>query len=196
MIWGGGPLDISYVQSGCPVDFERDDVDLSIEAFPSPMPGTTSHKLIEFDLIPICSPYKVNGKPPPRNLADIVDYTLLCPGRTALPNPEHNLWQFWLSSAGIHEAYRLNCSYFSTFDLIFRAAVEGLGVGMGVKCFLEEELSKSALMVPFAFSAKVAMPYYLIVPDAKKDWPKVLAFREWITAKAQDEAIPLNVPMP
>lgn len=90
---GGGPLDISYVQSGCPVDFERDDVDLSIEAFPSPMPGTTSHKLIEFDLIPICSPYKVNGKPPPRNLADIVDYTLLCPGRTALPNPEHNLWQ-------------------------------------------------------------------------------------------------------
>lgn len=190
----GLSLDLSYVQSGNPVDFERDDADLSIEAFPSPMPGTTSYKLVECDVLPICSPHQVNGRPPPQQLSDLANYTLLCPGRSSQPNLEHNLWQFWLNGAGLHEAYRMNCSYFATFDLIIRAAVEGLGVGMGVRHFVEKELSAGTLVVPFDFATKFSIPYYLVVPDTKKDWPKVQTFRDWIIAKFDGETSRLAAP--
>lgn len=181
----GMPLDIGFDDTDYPMDLDHHEVDFSIKAGPSSRPGTVSYKLMDLDFIPICNPRNVNGKPPPKQVSDLLGYTLLYPGRSLDLKNEQSPWDIWLQGAGLDVYNTADRSYFATSDLIYRAAAKGFGIGMGAKCFLTDELGSGELITPFDISVRATVPYYLVIPEVKLEEPRVVAFRDWMMAKAQ-----------
>lgn len=51
------------------------------------------------------------------------------------------------------------------------------------------DMAAGRLVRPFALTMPFRFAYYVVCPEAVADWPKIVAFREWILEEAaQDEA--------
>ena len=75
-----------------------------------------------------------------------------------------------------------------TFDLIFmmvQAAIDGIGVAMGRTSYVEDDIAKGRLVVPFKITLPADAGFYLVSPEGGADSPKLAAFRQWLIASAQ-----------
>ena len=57
-----------------------------------------------------------------------------------------------------------------TFDLIFmtvQAAIDGIGVAMGRTSYVEADIAKGRLVVPFKIALPADAGFYLVSPEAK-----------------------------
>jgi LysR family glycine cleavage system transcriptional activator len=77
-----------------------------------------------------------------------------------------------------------------TFDLILmtvQAALDGLGVAMGRTSYVEADIAKGRLVVPFKIALPADAGFYLVSPEARADSPKLAAFRQWLKASLQNK---------
>lgn len=170
-------LEIQLETSFDPVNFSKDKVDISIETAASKCTDTNSVKLADVELIPVCHPRMVNGRPPPSDISELGSYTLL-------QVKEHTrFWSFWAETAGCGDISTLPSSCFPTLAFVYQAAREGFGIGMGIKCLLEEDLANQALIAPFANTVRYPAGFFLITPNTKLR-PHVARFRDWVLEEA------------
>ncbi|MDP1866367.1 MAG: LysR substrate-binding domain-containing protein, partial [Bradyrhizobium sp.] len=77
-----------------------------------------------------------------------------------------------------------------TFDLVFmtvQAAIDGMGVAMGRTSYVEDDIAKGRLVVPFNIALPADAGFYLVSPEARADAPKLSAFRHWLIASVQNK---------
>ena len=77
-----------------------------------------------------------------------------------------------------------------TFDLVFmtvQAAIDGIGIAMGRTSYVEADIAKGRLVVPFKITLPADAGFYLVSPEAKTDSPKLAAFRQWLKASMQNK---------
>ena len=77
-------------------------------------------------------------------------------------------WRLWLTAAGLPTD--LSKQPGVTFDLIFmtvQAAIDGLGVAMGRTSYVEADIAKGRLVVPFEITLPADAGFYLVSPEAK-----------------------------
>ena len=75
-----------------------------------------------------------------------------------------------------------------TFDLILmtvQAAIDGLGVAMGRTSYVEADIAKGRLVVPFKIALPADAGFYLVSPAGTTDPPKLSAFRQWLLNSVQ-----------
>ena len=75
-----------------------------------------------------------------------------------------------------------------SFDLILmtvQAAIDGLGVAMGRTTYVEGDIAKGRLVVPFKMALPADAGFYLVSPQARAESPKLSAFRQWLLASVQ-----------
>jgi LysR family glycine cleavage system transcriptional activator len=75
-----------------------------------------------------------------------------------------------------------------TFDLSFmtvQAAIDGIGVAIGRTSYVEADIAKGRLVVPFKITLPADAGFYLVSPEARADSPKLEAFRRWLIASVQ-----------
>jgi LysR family transcriptional regulator, glycine cleavage system transcriptional activator len=176
-------LDVRITTSPSLVDFKGGDVDAAIRYGRGHWPGTRSEWLTADELFPVCSPALLEGDKPLRCPEDLAHHTLLHSS-----GGYDDDWRLWLTAAGLPS--NISKQPGLTFDQIFltlQAAIEGSGVAMGRTSYVEADIAKGRLVVPF----KVALPadagFYLVSPEAKADPPKLAAFRQWLKASAQNK---------
>jgi LysR family glycine cleavage system transcriptional activator len=78
-----------------------------------------------------------------------------------------------------------------TFDLMFmtiQAAIDGIGVAMGRTSYVQDDISKGRLQVPFKIALPTDAGFYLVSPQGRADSPKLLAFRQWLLESAQSKS--------
>src|SRR6185437_5327088 len=97
-------------------------------------------------------------------------------------------WRLWLTAAGlptnISKQPRLTC------DLLLvtvQAAIDGIGVAMGRTSYVEADIAKGRLVVPFKITLPADAGFYLVSPQGRADSPKLAAFRQWLHASAQNK---------
>ena len=61
-----------------------------------------------------------------------------------------------------------------------QAAIDGLGVAMGRTSYVEADIAKGRLVVPFNIALPADAGFYLVSPEARADPPKLSAFRQWL----------------
>jgi superfamily I DNA/RNA helicase len=71
--------------------------------------------------------------------------------------------------------------------LIPEAAIDGLGVAMGRTSYVEADIAKGRLVVPFKIALPADAGFYLVSPEARADSPKLSAFRHWLVASLQNK---------
>ncbi len=69
-----------------------------------------------------------------------------------------------------------------------QAAIDGLGVAIGRTSYVESDVQKGRLVVPFKISLPADAGFYLVYPAERAGAQKLRAFREWIIASARREA--------
>jgi LysR family glycine cleavage system transcriptional activator len=77
-----------------------------------------------------------------------------------------------------------------TFDMIFmtlQAAIDGLGVAIGRTTYVEGDLAKGRLVVPFDMRMPADAGFYLVSPEASSDSRKLKAFRDWLLSQVPPE---------
>jgi LysR family glycine cleavage system transcriptional activator len=177
-------IDVRITTSTALVDFKSGDVDAAIRYGRGHWPGLRADWLMADELFPVCSPALLAGKKPLARPEDLADHVLL---HSSAANDDD--WRLWLTAVGLPA--NLSTQPGVTFDLVFmtiQAAIDGLGVAMGRTSYVEADIAKGRLVVPFKFTLPADAGFYLVSPEARADQPKLAAFRQWLTASVQNKA--------
>lgn len=154
------------------VDFTQSEVDAAIRATHTLGPGLVGHKLLKVEFAPMLHPDLVE-KYDVRQPADLLRVPTLTPDDPWLPA--------WLQLAGV-DVPELPKSFVSlgTQHLEAAAAMAGRGVAMMTPPFYADEIAAGRLVQPFALTGWEGHYYYFCYPEARRNSPKIRAFRDWI----------------
>ncbi len=158
-------------------DFAREDVDIAIRSGGGNWPGLEAHKLLDADFTPMLSPKLAASIGGVNKPADLLRLPILDPGDI--------WWNQWFATAGVH-----------THDLASRpgsskgaqayeanAAIAGHGVAILTRALFKSELADGRLFQPFDLVGDDGHAYWLVYPEARRNVPKIRAFRDWVLAE-------------
>jgi LysR family glycine cleavage system transcriptional activator len=177
-------IDVRITTSPALVDFKIGDVDAAIRYGRGHWPGLRSDWLTADQLFPVCSPALLSGDKPLRRPEDLAHRTLL--HSSGFYDDD---WRLWLTAAGLPA--NISKQPGLTFDLILvtvQAAIDGIGVAIGRTSYVEDDIAKGRLVVPFDITLPADAGFYLVSPEARADSPKLSAFRQWLVASVQNKA--------
>jgi len=177
-------IDVRITTSTSLIDFKSGNVDAAIRYGRGHWPGLRADWLMADQLFPVCSPALLAGKKPLRRPEDLADHVLL----HSSPGNDDDDWRLWLTAAGLPT--NLSKHPGVTFDLAFmtlQAAIDGIGVAIGRTSYVEADIAKGRLVVPFKMTLPADAGFYLVSPETKADPPKLAAFRQWLKASLQSK---------
>ncbi|PWE76532.1 transcriptional regulator [Bradyrhizobium sp. SUTN9-2] len=177
-------IDVRITTSTSLVDFQRDNVDAAIRYGRGQWPGLRADWLMADELFPVCSPSLLRGDKPLRRPEDLRNHPLL---HTSSTNSDD--WRLWLTAAGLPADIARHPGI--TFDMIFmtiQAAIDGIGVAIGRTSYVQDDIAKGRLVVPFKIALPADAGFYLVSPEGRREAPKLVAFRDWMIAAAQNKA--------
>lgn len=157
-----------------PAQFETDAADILIRLGRSDWPaGVVSHSLFASEHVVICSPELLERGPPLRCVDDLRRHTLL------YSELRPDIWPTWLKAAGVSmdlsNAVKLDSS-----ALTLAAALEGLGVALGERTLVADEVAKGRLLTPLDFSYRNGEVFYLIYHRRSERRQGLREFCDWV----------------
>jgi LysR family glycine cleavage system transcriptional activator len=172
-------LEVRITTSTHLVDFRREEVDIAVRYGRGNWPGLRAVWLMAERLFPVCAPGLLAGPEPLRQPADLAHHTLL---HTMVSRDD---WRLWLTAAGLPHtiAARRGLTFDQGFTAI-QAAMEGLGVALGRQSLVEADIAAGRLVAPFDTELPQDAGYYVVMPEATADTPKIVLFRDWLIASA------------
>ncbi|RJG46978.1 transcriptional regulator GcvA [Mesorhizobium sp. DCY119] len=156
------------------IDFTREDVDVAIRAGPGDWPGLAKHFLFKADFTPMLSPKLAESIGGLKEPADLLRLPVLDPG--------DYWWKEWFTAAGLPtdslESRPRNSLGAQAYEA--SAAMAGNGVAILTRALFKAELADGRLFQPFDVTAWDGNAYWLVYPEARRNVPKIRAFREWL----------------
>ncbi len=161
-----------------PFDFEREGLDAAIHFGDAHWPGAVLHPLMGEVLVPVASPALIaaEGLHQPADLARPV---------LLVQATRPGAWGEWFAARGVAAPPSQPRLSFEQFAQVLQAAVAGLGVALAPRVLIGEELARGALEPMFDASVVSRQGYYFVYPEAKRNLPALIAFRDWLLAEAR-----------
>ena len=78
---------------------------------------------------------------------------------------------------------------FQFYGQALQAAVDGLGIAMGIRPYIDDDLAAGRLVAPFALTVPKGMRWYLVYRSFQTGQRDFAAFRRWIMRSASGPAI-------
>ena len=156
-----------------------EDVDLAIAYGLPKAPGHRVVKLTDVDFFPVWSPRYENAVGSIRAPADLQD-----PRITLLhDDSDGSTWARWFDAMGRSGGHRGRNVHFSSAFLSLQAARTGLGVALGGRLEVAEDMTDGRFLRLSGHSAPAPHPYYLVT-SAEADRPRhLLEFETWLRAQ-------------
>ena len=142
-------------------------------------PGLVATPLFAADLLPVCSPAtatRLGGGP-----ESLAGESLL---RVAHA-PED--WPRWLAAAGV-AGVGATGPLFDVYGQALQAAADGVGVAMGIRPYVDDDLAAGRLVAPFALAVPKGASWYLVHRESRAPEPGLAPFRRWILEAARGDA--------
>lgn len=170
-----------------PFDFAKTLADVGFHFGSALWPGAVCHQLMHEEVVVVCAPKLLQGKPVLRDPQQIFDYTLLV--HTIRPQS----WSEWLRGVGVDTTAHQGAALvkgprFEHLFMIIQAVVDGLGIAVLPKFLVEQELRSGQIVLAVHRTARSQHAYYLAYPASKADEHKVRVFREWVLAQAEQDS--------
>jgi LysR family glycine cleavage system transcriptional activator len=159
-------------------DFAREEVDVGIRSGQGPWPGLEAHRLLAVRFTPVCSPELLQHAGGVDTPADLLRLPLL--------SPNDPWWGQWFALAGVaapalagRSGIELNMQ-----QMEGSAALGSQGVAIVTPALWQEELRAGRLVQPFDLVGDDGSFYWLVYPKARRQVPKLRAFRDWLLEEA------------
>lgn len=159
------------------VDFNREEVDLVIRSGGGVWPGLQSTKLVAVRFTLMLSPAlaeKVGGITTPEDILKV-----------PLVDPMDPWWDEWFKAhkLPIDKLDRKHGASIGLQTITASAAMAGHGAALLVPEFFAQEIAAGRLVAPFKRVIDDGHAYWLAYPKARRNVPKIKAFRDWITSE-------------
>ena len=76
---------------------------------------------------------------------------------------------------------------FEFYGQALQAAADGLGVAMGIRPYIDDDLAAGRLVTPFALTVPKGKQWYLVYRAARRDERDFVAFRDWLMRAARHD---------
>lgn len=173
--------DIDIIFSATPrlVDLAREDVDVAIRFGDGQWRNSYSQFMMKNDMFPVLSP-NLQQNNPIHKVEDLANHTWLW----IEAEPRSTDWNKWLKAAKCEAIKPKNKIIFETSSQALAAATAGLGVAMGHRPFVSDDLRGAKLVSPLDISLPSPQDYYLVT--LKEAMPKrVKYFCDWLLLEAK-----------
>lgn len=180
-------IDVRMVTSVRPVDFKAETVDVAIRIAPIRTSGkksmptdfdmtndwanVKSSPLITEVLLVVCSPKLLSGDRPLQQPSDLLGHNLL--------HTRKNAWSYWFDMMGIDDIAPKGAAAFEHYFVAIQAAIDGKGIALIPKIFIESELKAGTLVSPFEGTELIGGSYHLLTQESAWNSPAVKHFRSW-----------------
>src|SRR6266403_1018499 len=161
-------IDVRITTGGAAAPFS-DDWRCGIKLGDGEWPG-----LVAADLLPVCAPRLAAQL---KRASDLRGPSLL---RVAHASED---WPLWLKAAGVTRVTARGPE-FQYYGQALQAAVDGLGVAMGIRPYIDDDLAAGRLVAPFALTVPKGMRWYLVYRSFQTGQRDFVAFRRWIMRAA------------
>ncbi len=168
------------------VDFDHDDVDMCV------MIGAPNRADLRYDFLfssrifPVCSPTYMTE-------LDLLGHPeQLCKAEILQVYPSRLDWWVWLQDNHIEGVDPDSGQQFDSYDHAMNAAMQGMGVALGIEPFVIRDLEAGFLVKPFP-KRKVYTKgdWYLVCREEKAGNPEIEIFRHWLMEQVKaDPTIP------
>jgi LysR family transcriptional regulator, glycine cleavage system transcriptional activator len=164
------------------VDLTLDDFDVAIRFAPMKKPAANWTLLAKETLVPVCSPrFK-------EQLAEPVDVGLL--SRVPLIHVTVTAdWAHWFRLSGLEVPPSLDDGLrVDTMQMAADAAIRGLGVALGRRPLLDDDIDGGRLIALFDRSIPSGNGYWLVTAQSDFQKPEVKLFKRWMLSEFGNEA--------
>jgi LysR family transcriptional regulator, glycine cleavage system transcriptional activator len=168
------------------IDLQRDGFHAALRQGDGPWRGLAAERLIDSPLIAVGSPNaarRLLGREA-RVLAD----------EPLLGSP--TLWARWFELAGLR--VRVNpVATFNDAGLMLQASEQDLGLALARELLAADALRDGRLvrLSPLALPDDEAYAYWLVYPPALRDWPPLVALRQWLNDELAQSQAMIAVPV-
>jgi LysR family transcriptional regulator, glycine cleavage system transcriptional activator len=162
-------IDVQLTTSLAPVDFNRDGFDAAVRMGEGGWPGLGAIKLAEVETFPVCSPRLFKGRKPDLARARLIH---------SAPRPQD--WPRWLEAAKLGGANARPGLTFESLNLAFQAAIEGMGIAIGIGCLVADDLAQRRLVRPFKPVRRSRRAFWLVYPQGRAGDPRLAALLGWL----------------
>lgn len=169
-------IDVRITTGGAAVPF-ADDWTCSVILGDGHWPGLTAEPLFDAELTPVCRPDLAKTLKSP---ADLADHSLL---RVRVSHAVDD-WPRWFDAAA-HPGITADGPEVGYYDQSLQAAVDGVGVAMGISPYTDDDIAAGRLVAPFDISIPKGLSWYLVYRPARADEAAFGAFRNWISFAAR-----------
>ena len=164
-------IEVQLSASDAPVNFLRDRFDLAIRTERPPWPADMiATPFIVEEVGPVLSA-ALQERLRLRTVEDLARATLLH------TDTRISAWPDWFASVGQAEVQPAAIQTFEHFYFMLQAAASGLGVAIGPKPVIEDDLSAGRLVAPFGF-VRSGLSYVSLRPHA--DDSRAALFEAWL----------------
>ena len=136
-----------------------------------------SIKLFPVNLIPVCSPAVKANRLPHGQLEELRDATLL----HSLAAPGN--WPGWLEAVGLNDMDTGHGLKFESSAMAYVAAKKELGVAIGQREFIQEEIEQGTLVTPFAQMVVASRAFYLVCLPQYIRMRSLRLFQDWVLSE-------------
>jgi LysR family glycine cleavage system transcriptional activator/LysR family transcriptional regulator of beta-lactamase len=149
----------------------KDDWTCGVRLGTGDWPGYEAEPLFSADLFPVCTTEIGNRLTQP---SDLAKETLL----QVVHWPED--WPLWLAAAGVKLRSKALGPTFDNYAMALQAAVDGIGVAMALRPYVEDDIARGRLVAPFPLAVPKGSAWYLVYAPDRRDDPSLMVFRDWL----------------
>lgn len=175
-------IELSILTGNEMVNFQRTGIDLAIYFDHQPLANLNYQYLMDEHIGPVCSSEYAEKMNLMGHEQHLKDCTLLHDSQAWQNGTGTEEWQSWAN----HFAVELNTSngmQFDRSDLALLAAKQHLGICMGRKRLVQQDLENGRLIIPFPEKSLVCEQHYYLALPTGRMLPKVDAFVTWLKAQ-------------
>lgn len=136
-------------------------------------PGFATDLLFTTDLLPVCAP-RLRGNFPTGTPTDLSGQTLL---HSQVRSGD---WQTYCDAAGLKEIKAGTGLKFESSAVAYQAAMQGMGVALGQRKLVQDDLDTGRLIAPIDFAIPSDGGFYLIYLPETLRRKQAMAFRKWL----------------
>jgi len=166
-------IDLCLYHAHPAVDFDREEIDIAVTYGKGDWPGVVAEPILSLDFSPVCTPAFMSNDKPLSDINNLRYYTLL-------HDASYECWADWLKLANKEEINANKGTIIDDTNVLIQAAVDGQGVALGSKTFVQELLDSGKLIKPFDITLVNDFAYYIVCPEAHLKNPSVRAFKDWL----------------
>jgi LysR family glycine cleavage system transcriptional activator len=162
-------IEVRFTAGGVAASF-ADDWTCGITLGDGHWPGLVAERLFAADLQPVCAPRLATRLKRP---ADLDGPSLIRVAHAAVD------WPLWLKAAGVTRVAAKGPE-FEYYGQALQAAADGIGVAMGIRPYIDDDIRAGRLVAPFPLTVPKGKEWYLVYREFRKDQRDFAAFRRWL----------------